>query len=270
MLSINKPVLILASALTLLTTTSIFAAEDGAETDNTQPIRVQLTVAQVRQERIYNLQEKREAQRATHEAKIASREARLEEHRVRIEEKKASASAEIKAKREAFQEHLAKIKDERKQKILEHLVTRYAHINERWTTHFLHVLDRLSQILDKLEMRMQEAADKGVDTNAVPEAITVARAAITDAQTVVENQAAKVYTIEISLRTTESPSADAVGDETTLRNDASAVHETLRADLTATRSTAQAAREAVHAVFQALKNAVVAHSQTNQGEPVSP
>lgn len=269
MLSKKIPVLILAASLTLLAATPIIAAEGATSAGNTRPVRVRPTVAEVRRERIYNLQEKTATKRATREAtleerrtniqnrgqtRIASREARIADHRARIEAKKATMSAEIKAKREAFHERLAEIKDERKQRILENLVTRYAHINERWTNHFLHVLDRLAQILDKLEMRMQEtAANSSVDTSGVPEAIDGARAAIADAQTTVENQAAKVYTIEISLQSTESPSADTVGDETTLRDDAQAVHETLRADLAAARSTVKAAREAVHAAFQALE-----------------
>lgn len=130
---------------------------------------------------------------------------------------------------ELRKEKISQIKDERKQKIAEHINDRLAHINTRVTTTLSKVLTRLTAILDKL-------ADK---TD-----VTTAREVISVAQAAVEAQAGKSYLIEFT-------------DESGLRVGASAAKETLKADLKIVRELVREARSVV-------KNSLVAAKATSQ------
>jgi len=193
----------------------------------------------------------RASRQAQLKQKRLNRRETIMEQKARIQEIKASKSAQIKLKKQNFEARIKELKNERKQKILQSLLARYKNINERWTNHFLHVLNRLSLILDKLELRAQKAAEKDIDTSRVNDAIALARQTIKNAQTEVEQQGANQYIIEIN-------------DEASLRQEAKKVNQNLRADLSSLRKLTRQAREAVHKVFQTLKEAIAAHNQANQ------
>lgn len=122
------------------------------------------------------------------------------------------------------------LSDERKQRILEHIEEVLAHINERWTTHFANVLERLDLILAKIEERVGET-----------EAVAEAHTAIDEAMIAVEEQAAKVYVVEFD-------------DETQVRESAKEAIDALKADLRTLREVVFSARDSVHDAFEDLSD----------------
>lgn len=159
------------------------------------------------------------------------RENKREEIQTRIQQA-ASASAQ---RREEFQNHLQEIRDERKQSIVENIDTRLSSVNEKWVTHWNNVLSRLSEILVKLQTRLDEYAGDA-DTTALSSAITQAQTSINTAQAAVTAQAGKTYTIDIT-------------DETTLGDDVSSTISDFHSDIQEVLDTVKAAREDVHNVF---------------------
>ncbi|MDP3982777.1 MAG: hypothetical protein Q8Q65_01735, partial [bacterium] len=105
-----------------------------------------------------------------------------------------------------------------------------SNINERWTTHFGQVLDKLEEVLAKI-------ATHGVDTAAASRTITSARV-------VVDNQSLQGYVITIT-------------NESNLRSDAQASHEQLKVDLGVAREAVKSARVAVRAARALVEQASV-------------
>lgn len=168
----------------------------------------------------------------------ASREAKVEERKVVIEVRREELKAKFEARKASFEARLAGIKDKNKARLLENLNNRYPVINQRWTTHFNSVLDRLEEVLIKV-------ASHGVDT-------TLAQASIKSARVVVDNQSLKTYVITIT-------------DENNLKKDAQVIHRQLRSDLKIARDAVNSAREAVKAA-----RAMVKQTQEKPVEPIEP
>lgn len=157
---------------------------------------------------------------------------------------KASARAEFKntmeEKRREFKERMENIKDEKKREITQNVVERIASVNEKWISHWQKVLERLGEILGKIETRTAEAKAAGKTVTSVEDAIAKAKTAIGTAQTAVDTQANQTY----GVTTTE---------ETRLGEDVSGVLNEFHSDLRATQKTIADARTAVHAALRALK-----------------
>lgn len=132
------------------------------------------------------------------------------------------------------------ISDERKQTIVENLITKINSTNERWTSHWSDVLVRLQQLLAKIESRADLAEAAGQDVSSVREAITAADAAISEAQTALDEQASKEYTIEIT-------------DENSLGEAVRGAMSELQADLKGVKELILDARQAVREALTALK-----------------
>jgi DNA-binding FrmR family transcriptional regulator len=124
-------------------------------------------------------------------------EPRLEILRKREEEREE----EREEHKEELRTKLQAIKDENKQKVVEKLDERLSMMNENWTQHWNNVLERLNQILDKIEARAEKLGEQGKDTAAVTQQINYAQAAIDTAQSAVDAQAEKEYTFEITEET---------------------------------------------------------------------
>lgn len=133
-------------------------------------------------------------------------------------------------RREAFQEKLSQLQDERKREIVEKLDTHFARVNKKATDHFMAILDKLDDLLDRIE-------SKSADTNTA--AITEAQTAITDARAAVTTQAEKEYVITIST-------------EGALRMDVGKVVSGLQADLQAVRKLVTDAKQAVMQAARSL------------------
>lgn len=148
-----------------------------------------------------------------------------------LKQVRASASAErkeakmelkedIKARRETFKANLKKIKDEKKQKIVEKLDIRFNEVNAKRTAQMTKHLDKMSEILAKVVG----------DTASASSAIQVARDAVTA-------QAAKTYVITLTT-------------EKNLKMDVGKVRSQLEADLRSVNELVIAARKAVQALLK--------------------
>jgi len=173
------------------------------------------------------------------QASTGARLERKENNQERILQKRAENRGKLEARREQLQEKLAQLSDERKSRLAENINNALSRLNERWTDHFGDVLDKLTEILDKIEARVQTLKANGTDTALADSAITTARTAITTAVSAVTEQAGKDYTIEIN-------------EEATLREDITTTKNQLKADLRAVHELIKTAREAVRAVIQTL------------------
>lgn len=157
---------------------------------------------------------------------------------------KASARAEYKntmeEKRREFKENMEKIRDEKKRQITQNVVERIASVNEKWVSHWQKVLERLGEILGKIETRTGEAKTAGKNVTSVESAIAAAKTAIEKAQAAVDTQGSQEYGVTTS-------------DETRLGEDVSGVLNEFHSDLRATQKTVADARTAVYTALRALK-----------------
>lgn len=163
----------------------------------------------------------------------------------KIQEKKEELRTIREQKQEEFRQKLQEIKDARKQKIVANLDRSYVNINNRWTTHFKNVLERLTKILDKVKIRAENQKNSEALSS-----INDIYSQIDKVKTAVEEQAANTYTIEIT-------SEDKLGEA------AKTVHSQLRNDLQALREQIKDILESIRKVVQALKQPSV----TNQPTP---
>ncbi len=131
-----------------------------------------------------------------------------------------------------FQNRLGETLDEKKQKVVENLNESLNKKNEKWVENWNSVIERLNKILAKIEKREGELASQGKDTSALKTKIAVAKTAISKAQSLVNSQASKVYTIEFT------------SEKNLGRSVSSAISE-LRGDLKATKEDIALAKKAV-------------------------
>ncbi|QQS43296.1 hypothetical protein IPM65_03985 [Candidatus Roizmanbacteria bacterium] len=120
-----------------------------------------------------------------------------------------------------------------------------AEMNERITGKLAEHLDRISEIIDRIE---EKAGELEGDTQAVDDAITVARAAVETSQEAVAEQAGKEYIIELS-------------DESNVKDDVQKVVTQFRTDIKATVETVREARQKTVDAARALGQA---HEQSTE------
>jgi len=159
----------------------------------------------------------------------------------RLETAREEVKKTIEARQAELKDKISKLRDEKKKQIATRLDEQMARLNTQWTDHFNNVLNRLSEILGKIELRAAKAETNGKDVSAVKTAIQNAKNAITTARTAVETQAKKTYIATFS-------------SETGLGAAFKAVREQLRKDLFGLRDGAmKSSREAVQNALQVLK-----------------
>lgn len=182
-----------------------------------------------KEERIATREAKRQERRETIASKAAERkesmDKRLQEHK----ELMASKAVELKAK-------LAEFKDKKRAAIVEKVNTVLNIINTKRTDEMKKHLAKMSELLAKLEDRVDAKDAQGKDTTAANAAIASASAAIASASSAVDAQALKDYTVTIS-------------SESAARADTKATRNRLHQDL-------QAVRKLVIDAKQALSNAI--------------
>lgn len=159
----------------------------------------------------------------------------------RIETAREEAKKAVEARRVELKDKISKLRDEKKKQIATRLDEQLAHLNTQWTDHFNNVLNRLSEILGKVELRADKAETNGGDVSAARTAIQNAKAAIETARTAVETQAKKTYIATFS-------------SEKELGAAFKTVREQLHKDLFGLRDGAmKSVRETVQSALQALK-----------------
>jgi len=219
-----------------------FAVSVMAQTD-TPSVRGEL------KERAKDLRQNIKTQVKTDRENIKTKRAELntqlketrEAAKKRLEASREEAKETVKARRLELKDKISKLRDEKKKQIAARLDEQLASLNARWTDHFNNVLNRLSEILGKVELRAGKAESSGKDVAAVKTATQNAKTAIGTARTAVETQAKKTYVA-------------AFGSEKELGAAFKAVREQLHKDLFGLRDGAmKSAREAVKEALQALK-----------------
>lgn len=159
----------------------------------------------------------------------------------RIEAIREEAKKVAETRRAELKDKISKLRDEKKKQITTRLDEQMARLNARWTDHFNNVLNRLSEILAKVELRADKAQAAGRDVSAVRTAIANAKTAIATARTAVEVQAKKTYIATFS-------------SDTELNAAFKVVREQLKKDLFELRDGAmKSAHKAVKNAHQALK-----------------
>jgi len=207
-----------------LTAVFIFAA--GSVFARTQPSPKVSDV--VRQQQTNKLQEQK--------AKLQEGKKQFKQE---VEEKRQKLQEEISQKRATLKEKLTVIKDERKKKVVEKIDQQINELNKRVVNQLSAVLDKLSDMLERVAGRADTAESKGYDVSMALSAIEGANQAIGSARMAVQAQAGKTYTIQI---TTEENIKRNVGD----------ARQTLNADLKVVRAVVKYAHDAVRKAAVAL------------------
>lgn len=160
----------------------------------------------------------------------------------RLEAAREEAKKAAETRRAELKDKISKLRDEKKKQIAARLDEQLARLNVKWTDHFNNVLNRLSEILSKMELRADKIQADGKDVSAARTAIVNAKTAIESARAAVETQVKKTYIVTFS-------------SETELGAAFKAVREQFHEDLFGLRDGAmKSAREAVQNALQALKS----------------
>lgn len=144
--------------------------------------------------------------------------------------------------REEFKEKLETIRDERKQEIVSKIDENLAKLNSKWVAQWNTALERLNQIVAKIETRAEAAASEGKDVARVQENISAAKTAINAAQDAVNTQSEKIYTITITT-------------EQNLGQDVRTTINLFHNDIKNTKDAVDAAKRATVTALTSLKNA---------------
>lgn len=115
-----------------------------------------------------------------------------------IEQHKAELRKQKQESMEQYKENMAKIKDQKKQQKLERIRTQMCTINQNRTNTMMGQLNRMLDIITKVENKMGVAKASGKDVSSVVTAIGVARTRIDEAKAAVSAQAEADCVINIS------------------------------------------------------------------------
>jgi len=169
--------------------------------------------------------------------RLETRKENIEDRITAMREKLASRAAALKTKLQTF-------KDQRKAVVAERVNTNLNNINQNQTAQMQKHLNTMSEILDKLEARVNKGTPDIKDPAKAKTAIAAARATISTASAAVSAQAAKDYTIQVT-------------SEGKIRIDAKTQRDNLHKDLLATRKTVQDAKQAVANAVRIAKSGVL-------------
>ena len=180
--------------------------------------------------------------RKTYEIRKAEILEEREATRERIEAKIEEAKLKFDQRREDLKEKLEEMKDQRKAKIAENVLDRIENVNEKWVNHWTRVLDRLEEILAKLETRVVDY-DGDKDTSDLIALIDEAQSEVDTARLKVNQQASKTYVFEVE-------------SEESLGEDVSSLVAEFKGDIESVWQSIKVARESVHDVFLEVKKFV--------------
>lgn len=213
----GKKLLVFFAFLVFLTYPALALAEENsiATDSNTETSETTVTATPTTTKPL-----KRPVNTLRGEEKEAKTEAREE-----LKDKKTQAREEFKAK-------ISAIKDEKKQQIVTNLDSRIAAINQKRTTELSERLDRLTSVLGKISTKEATLKSEGKDTTKLASDITSAKSAIDAAKQAVTDQAAKVYTMNITT-------------DATLKTAASTTIQQFMTDMKAVRAKVLAAQQTV-------------------------
>ncbi len=168
---------------------------------------------------------------------------RLKQAREEFQNKIQAIKEELKTKlqdaKDKLRVKLQKVKDQKKISSVENINDQLQKLNERWTDHFVDVIDHLSDVLVKIGGRADKLSVNNVNVASVKNLMNTASTTIASARTAIATQAAKVYTINVTT-------------ETNLKTDVGKTRQALHSDLVKLRDIVFGARNAVHNAAQEL------------------
>lgn len=166
----------------------------------------------------------------------------------------ASKSAIKASKREAFQEKLATIKNEKKKEVVTRLDGNFTKINTNTTTRLLETITKFKAILSRITQKQQNLKTAGQDTALLEKAIETTTTKIALAESAITAQAQKEYVVTITT-------------EKNLKINVSVTVKLLETDLKATRTTVTNAQSALRTTAMELeKLKKTMNSATESGE----
>lgn len=255
-------------AALLLSAPIAFAEEDGAaRVTSVRPVTISVATTTknvraetAREEAKARIEKAREEAKTRMEAKREDAKQKMEtareETKSRIEAKREEVKNKMEAQREKAKQRITDIRDKAKQEMAAKIAEQFEKLNEKWTDRFTEQLDRLGEILLKMQERADIAATNGKDVSATSAAIQSAKTAIATAQTAVAAQAAKAYVLNASAVKTAVATTTDAGQENLmkgLRTQFQSLHKTLFKDLFALRDgPMKDARGAVQNALQTL------------------
>jgi chromosome segregation ATPase len=156
-----------------------------------------------------------------------------------IQAEREAMKQQFQARRDEFKQKIATLKDEKKKTTAELVNTKLTSINQKRTDQMSQNLKKLQEILTKIKTKSDAAGAAGKDVSSVNAAITAAQTAIDNAKTAVAAQAAKDYTPQVT-------------DTATLRQAMGTSAKQLESDLNAAHKTVVNAKTALYAAAKAL------------------
>lgn len=162
-----------------------------------------------------------------------------EEFKNQMELNKETLKAKIEEARATLKTNLLKIKDERKQGIVENIADRITELNATLTERLSSRVDQIEGVLAGIKSRTDKAEKAGLDVTAVKESITKVEDAISKARASILSQSEKSYTINITT-------------ETALKTDVTKTRDSFKADIKATEDMVKKAHEQIVLTAKAL------------------
>lgn len=192
------------------------------------------------------IKEKVETRKVAIQEKVETRRENVANKISAMKERIATKEAALKIRLEAF-------KDKRKAEIAQRINTNLNKINKNQTDQMLKHLEKMSELLDKLEARVNSASSDVKDLALAKTAIADSRTKIAAATVIVTTQSEKDYTLTI---TTESK----------VKADAQKMRDQLRADLQTTRQQVIDAKQSVSNAISTAKSGVAMKEGTASGQ----
>ena len=163
---------------------------------------------------------------------MSERKAAMDAKREEIKEKRETAMEEFKEKREDFKEKMKGMKDQKKQQSIENIDKKISNLNTQHTDRLQIAIEKLTDILDRVQIKAETAKTDGSDTKTVDAAITEASTLIETATEALVTQAGKEYVIDIT-------------DEAKVRESVKKTFDQFKSDMSALHMKVKAAHEAV-------------------------
>lgn len=175
---------------------------------------------------------------------------RIQNTKVRVasaEARMADRKENIASRATALRTKLAAFKNQRKAKLAEKINDTLSKINTRRTEQMVQHLQKMSELLTKVEERTAGATGDKTNLN---KSLTAAKAAISSAQTAVQAQSIKTYTI-------------IVNTEQTVKADSKDARDMLHTDLKTSHDLVITARQAV---AKAITDAITLKGEQTNGQ----
>lgn len=152
----------------------------------------------------------------------------------------------ISAYKEKLKSRLSELKNQAKAREVRNIDDALLNLNNQMVDRFTNALNQLSEVLDRIQTRIDSASSRGLNVTTVTADMTAARTAISNVSVAVQAQAAKVYEISISTSSIVESTSSTSTPDIPLRNDVKTVRNALRSDLINLENQVKSARDLVH------------------------